>query len=98
VEVVSDERCDLCACVAAWRNVSLTPVRMAVAREAWPCRCETASFPLPSSSEGGVFTSPKLEDVVGGGKQFKQEIGSTCVQRVKLGPWESQKCARDSCY
>ncbi len=39
--------------------------------------------------------SPKL-DSAEWGSQEKQEIGRAWVQRIEVGPWASQKCARDS--
>lgn len=42
---------------------------------------------LETFSEGGVEQ----------GKQVAQSIGCSCVQRMDVGPWTSQKCAREIC-
>lgn len=50
--------------------------------------------PVPVPDVVVVVTSTPVAPA-SGGKQVKHEMGSTWVQRIDVGPWTSQKCARE---
>ena len=60
--------------------------------------CGSRDENLESSQEGGAgctLSKCALRECSGGGQQVRHETGRTWVQRMDVGPWTSQKCARE---